>query len=109
LMRKERWRQYPKLLKLLIISVIFPQLANIAGWYSTCIGKQPWTVYQLLKTKDAYSNTVPSSEVMITLIMFVIVYLSLFALFCFLLDHKIKHGPTELPEEAPYRDPYHLH
>lgn len=106
IMRKERWKTHPRALKLLIFSVIFPQLGNIAGWYSTCIGRQPWTIYKLLKTKDAYSNTVSSSEALITLIMFVIVYLSLFALFCFLLDHKIKHGPTELPEEAPYRDPF---
>lgn len=109
LLQKERWKSHPRLLKYLILTVIFPQLGNIAGWYSTCIGKQPWTVYQLLKTKDAYSPTVTSGEALFTFILFIIVYLSLFALFCFLLDDKIKHGPTELPEEAPYRDPYKQH
>lgn len=106
---KNSWHQHRGLLKYLVIAVIFPQIANTAGWYSTCLGRQPWTVYQMLKTKDAYSPTVTSTEALITLVLFVIVYLALFALFCFLLDRKIKHGPTEQPEPAPYRDPYKLH
>lgn len=106
---KKQWKLHPLLLKFLMISVIFPQLGNIAGWYSTCLGRQPWTVYQLLKTKDAYSPTVRSAEALATLIMFTLVYCALFALFCFLLDRKIKHGPTDLPEEAPYRDPFKQH
>ena len=103
---KNNWKLHPLLLKFLCLSVIFPQLGNISGWYSTCLGRQPWTVYQMLKTKDAYSSTVTSSQAFITLIMFTFVYLCMFALFCFLLDRKIKHGPTELPETAPYRSPY---
>jgi len=106
---KDTWKLHPVLLKFLIISVIFPQLGNIAGWYTTCIGKQPWTVFKLLKTKDAYSVSVTSSEALATLIMFTFVYLCLLALFLFLLDRKIKHGPTPLPEEAPYRSPYRAH
>lgn len=109
LWKKNRWDSYPRLLKVLVLSVAFPQIANIAGWYSTCLGRQPWTVYQLLKTKDAYSPSVTSGEALFTLGMYVLIYISLFAVFCFLLDYKIKHGPTDLPEEAPYRSPYKLH
>jgi cytochrome d ubiquinol oxidase subunit I len=106
---KNRWAQHPWLLKFLVVAVVFPQVANIAGWYSTCLGRQPWTVYQLLKTKDAYSKGVSCAEAATTLTMFVIVYVSLLVLFLFLLDRKIKHGPTDLPEEAPYRDIYKQH
>ena len=106
---KNNWKLHPLLLKFLVVSVVFPQIGNIAGWYTTCIGKQPWTVYKLLKTKDAYSASVTSSEAFITLIMFTFVYLCMLALFLFLLDRKIKHGPTELPEKAPYRSPYKVH
>lgn len=104
--KKNAWQTHPLMLKYLIASVTFPQIGNMSGWYSTCLGRQPWSVYKLLKTKDAYSPSVTANEALFTLCLYVFIYLSLFALFCFLLDHKIKHGPTDLPEEAPYRDPY---
>ena len=104
--RKNNWQAHPLLCKFLILSVIFPQIGGIAGWYSTCLGRQPWLVHKMMKTEEGYSLGVTSAEVLTSLILFVIVYLSLFALFCTLLDMKIKHGPTDLPEEAPYRDIY---
>ncbi|MCE5293588.1 MAG: cytochrome ubiquinol oxidase subunit I [Chlamydiales bacterium] len=106
LWRKNAWGLHPRILKYLIISVTFPQIGNMTGWYSTCLGRQPWSVYKLLKTKDAYSPSVTANEALFTLCLYILIYVSLFALFCFLLDHKIKHGPTDLPEESPYRDPY---
>jgi cytochrome d ubiquinol oxidase subunit I len=108
LWKKNSWHKHPKTLKYLIASVIFPQVGNMAGWYSTCLGRQPWSVHQLLKTKDAYSPSVTANEALFTLCLYIFIYVSLFAVFCFLLDHKIKHGPTDLPEEAPYRSPYKL-
>lgn len=104
--KKDQWLTSPCALKYLVASVVFPQVGNMAGWYSTCLGRQPWSVYKLLKTKDAYSPSVTANEALFTLCLYIFIYISLFALFCFLLDHKIKHGPTELPEEAPYRHPY---
>lgn len=106
---KDKWNLRPFLMKFLVISVAFPQIANIAGWYSSCIGRQPWTVYKLLKTKDSFTPTVTWPEAFTSLVFFVIIYLLMFVLFLFLLDKKIKHGPTELPEESPYRDPFKLH
>jgi cytochrome d ubiquinol oxidase subunit I len=104
--RKNSWQKHPWMLKYLVVAVTFPQIGNMAGWYSTCLGRQPWSVYKLLKTKDAYSPSVSAGEALFTLCLFMFVYISLFVLFCFLLDHKIKHGPTDLPEESPYRDPF---
>lgn len=106
--KKDRWHLKPFLMKFLIISVVFPQIGNISGWYSTCFGRQPWIIHKIMKTKDAYSPGVAFGEALFTLILFIITYLLLFALFLFLLDNKIKHGPTDLPEESPYRDPYKL-
>jgi cytochrome d ubiquinol oxidase subunit I len=103
LWKKNRWQQHPLILKYLIVAVTFPQIGNMCGWYSTCLGRQPWSVYKLLKTKDAYTPSVTVNEAFFTLCLYIFIYVSLFALFCFLLDHKIKHGPTDLPEESPYR------
>jgi hypothetical protein len=38
-----------------------------------------------------------------------VLYLTFFALFLFLLDKKIKHGPGDAFEASPFRDPYKKH
>jgi cytochrome bd ubiquinol oxidase subunit I len=88
----------------LIISVVFPQIANQTGWMTAEIGRQPWIVYGLLKTYQGVSPTIVSSQVVMSIIMFIVIYILLFALFIFLLDRKIKHGPEEY-EESVYRNP----
>ncbi len=107
--RKNSWQLHPWLMKFLIISVTFPQIANMAGWYASEMGRQPWTVHKLLRTQDAYSSNVSTENAALSLGIFVVVYLTFFVLFLFLLDRKIKHGPIDTFEEAPFRDPYKLH
>jgi cytochrome bd ubiquinol oxidase subunit I len=88
------------LLKLMVLSVLGPQLANQAGWFSAEVGRQPWVVYHLLRTRDAFSPNVDAGQVAASLAMFVVVYGLLFALFVFLLDQKIRGGP-DAPTPAP--------
>lgn len=101
---KNQWTIRPIYLKYLIIAVIFPQIGNISGWYSACMGRQPYVVYKLLKTKEAFSSVISAGQVMGSLIMFVVMYLLFFVLFLVLLDKKIKNGPEQDEEELPYRD-----
>lgn len=90
-------------LRLLIISVIFPELANELGWFSAEMGRQPWAVYGVMKTSEAVSRSISSGQVIASLIMFSIIYVLIFALFIFLLDQKIKQGP---PDETLEPDLY---
>jgi cytochrome d ubiquinol oxidase subunit I len=83
------------ILKIFVFSVILPQIANQVGWISAEVGRQPWVVYGLLRTKDALSKNVQAGDVMFSLILFSLIYALLFVLFLFLLDKKIKHGPDE--------------
>lgn len=85
--------------KALVLAVILPQLGNQLGWMSAEIGRQPWIVYNIMRTKDALSKTVDASEILFSLIMFSLIYILLFILFIFLLDRKIKHGPDN-PDEG---------
>ncbi len=103
---RQKWLMRPIFLKYLTLSVLFPQLGNIAGWYTSCIGRQPYVVYKLLKTKDAFSPIISSGQVLGSLIMFVVMYLLFFVLFLVLLNKKIKNGPDHKDEELPYRDVY---
>lgn len=99
----------PWLLWSMIISVLFPHIANQAGWISAEMGRQPWVVWKLLRTSEGVSTVINAGQVFGSITMFVAIYMLLFALFIFLLDRKIKHGPEEIrskPDEAIYRNIY---
>ncbi len=81
------------LLWVFVVSVILPQIANQVGWFAAEMGRQPWVVYKLLRTSDALSKVVTANQVLFSLILFSIVYALLLALFIYLLNKKIKHGP----------------
>lgn len=90
-------------------AVLLPQIANQAGWFSAEMGRQPWVVYGLLRTSDALSKSVTANQIIFSLILFTLVYATLFALFLYLLNKKIKHGPVddtakEAIEEGSKRD-----
>jgi cytochrome d ubiquinol oxidase subunit I len=87
---RTRW-----LLWIYVFAVGLPQLANQLGWISAEVGRQPWIVYGLLRTRDGVSKVVGAGETLASLILFSFVYLLLFALFIYLLDHRIKQGPIE--------------
>lgn len=81
------------LLWLLVLSVLGPQLANQAGWFAAEVGRQPWIVYGLMRTSDGLSEVVQAQTVMASLVLFTLIYALLFAVFVYLLNDKIQHGP----------------
>jgi cytochrome d ubiquinol oxidase subunit I len=83
--------------------VVLTETAIIAGWWTKEIGRQPWIVWNLLRTQDAVSPTLTTAQVVTSLVMFVILYSLLFVLFLFLLNGIIQHGPAPLDEveESP--------
>ncbi len=85
---EKRW-----FLWILVFSVILPELANQLGWFTAEVGRQPWIVQGLLRTSEAASTNVTTGQVWGSLIMFGLIYLLLGALFIYLLNDKIQHGP----------------
>jgi cytochrome d ubiquinol oxidase subunit I len=83
------------LMMIFVWSVLLPQIANQCGWFTAEMGRQPWVVYGLLRTSDALSKNVQANQVMFSLILFMLVYSTLFVLFLYLLNRKIKHGPVD--------------
>lgn len=83
------------LLWIFVFSVLGPQIANQAGWFAAEMGRQPWIVYGLLRTSAGLSAVVKAEAVLTSLILFAIIYLLLFAVFVYVLNDKIKHGPDE--------------
>jgi len=85
---ERRW-----LLWILVFSVLGPQVANQAGWFAAEIGRQPWIVYRLMRTSEALSAVVQANVVVASLVLFAVIYFLLFAVFIYLLNDKIQHGP----------------
>jgi cytochrome bd ubiquinol oxidase subunit I len=94
---ENRW-----MLWILLLALPFPYIANTAGWITAEIGRQPWLVYQLMRTADGYSKTVSAGNGMFTLLGFMGMYTVLGILFLFLMHREIEHGPAEgSPQEKP--------
>jgi cytochrome d ubiquinol oxidase subunit I len=82
-----------RLLWVFVFAAILPQIANQIGWYTAEMGRQPWVVYNQLRTSDALSKTVTENQVLFSLTLFFSIYALLFLLFVYMLNKKIKHGP----------------
>jgi cytochrome d ubiquinol oxidase subunit I len=83
------------LLWLLVFSVLGPQLANQLGWFAAEIGRQPWIVYGRLRTDQAFSAVLRAETVLTSLVVFAVIYTLLFAVFVYVLNDKIQHGPDD--------------
>lgn len=100
LVHKGKLEDKPWFLKILVYSVALPHIANFLGWMTAEVGRQPWSVYRLLRTKDSTSLVVSSGQITGSLIMFICLYSLLGYLFIYLLNKRIQAGP-----DADYHNP----
>ncbi len=92
LWRKKLFTIKPLLWTIMFL-VPFPYIANITGWYVAELGRQPYLVYGLLRTKEGISPTVSSGNTLFTLLGFVALYMLLGLLFLVLVGKTIHQGP----------------
>ena len=88
-------------LKVLFYCLPIPFVVNEVGWVTAEVGRQPWSVYHLLRTEDAFSRSVPAAQVAISLLMFVVIYIGLLSLTLHLVRKKVLQGPGGGAEEVP--------
>ncbi len=81
-----------RFLKVLVWSIPFPVIACQLGWIAAEVGRQPWIVYRLLRTDQAFSTNLVAGEVLFSIILFGIIYLLLGVLYVFLFMREVKHG-----------------
>ena len=86
---------------LLVLTPVLAEIAVQAGWFTTEMGRQPWVVYQVLKTSDAASLVVKPPQALSSITLFSMVYLLLTVLFFRLFIRMVRKGPTT---EAGGRD-----
>jgi cytochrome bd ubiquinol oxidase subunit I len=83
----------------LVLAMPFPYIANLAGWLTTELGRQPWLVYGLLRTSEGYSRNVSAGSAWFTLLGYMGMYSILALSFVFLLQREIGRGPGTPPED----------
>ena len=78
-------------------------IALLAGWFTTEIGRQPWVVYGVQRTKDAVSAH-GDLHMSISLLAFLLVYTSVFGVGYIYLVRLIKKGPVHAEEHQEVTD-----
>jgi cytochrome bd ubiquinol oxidase subunit I len=73
-------------------------VAVLAGWYTTEVGRQPYTVYGLLRTADSLSN-VDAEAVGASLLAFIIVYFIVFGAGVFYILRIVSKSPEGEKDE----------
>jgi len=83
-------------LKMLVWSIPLPLIACQLGWITAEVGRQPWAVYGVLRTLDAFSTNLSVPVLLFSITLFSLLYLGLGSLYIFLLVKKIQHGPDNI-------------
>ena len=86
--------------------IALPYLANTTGWMFTEMGRQPWVVFGLMKTEDAFSPNLTPGMVLASLILFTLVYALLIVADVYLLVKYAKAGPAEKKIEPMIEEGY---
>jgi cytochrome bd ubiquinol oxidase subunit I len=95
LVMKNRFEGQRRFLWLLVAAIALPYIANTSGWLMTELGRQPWIVFGLMKTQDAVSPTVSPGMVLLSLVVFTLLYGALMAADVYLLAKFARGGVAE--------------
>jgi len=85
-------------------------VAVIAGWVTTEVGRQPWVVYGLLRTRDAVTPSLQAGDVMISILVYVVAYVVIFGAGLVFMGRLVRRGfepnaglASEPPDATPAR------
>jgi cytochrome bd ubiquinol oxidase subunit I len=70
-------------------------IAVLSGWFTAEVGRQPWVVYGLLRTKDAITPSLTSGQVLLSLIGYVAVYAVIYAFGLSYIYRLLHEGPVD--------------
>ena len=101
-----RWRGRlfaPWYLRLCMLMSPLGLVAVICGWFTTEVGRQPWTVYGLLRTTESVSPSLTGPDVLISLAGYVVVYLLIYPVGVAIMARLVARGPQAVvaEEESP--------
>ena len=94
LLRRAKLATSRRFLWVAIWAAVLPFLMNTAGWLLTESGRQPWIVQGIMLTKNGISSSVSSTSIVISLVIFVLLY-GVLATVDFML--MLKYSRQQLP------------
>ena len=100
---KGRLEQNRRLLWCVFLSFPLPFIAILTGWFTAEVGRQPWTVFGVLRTADALTPFLTTREASISLVVFCSVYLFIFSFGILYIYRLLRAGPLgslTLPPKA---------
>jgi cytochrome bd ubiquinol oxidase subunit I len=100
----KRKRAERLLLWLTFLSFPLPFIATLTGWFTAEVGRQPWSVYGVLRTADAVTPTLSVQAVTASLIIFGVVYVLIFSFGALYVYRLLKAGPAA-PESTTLANP----
>ena len=81
------------LLWLVFLSFPLPFVATLTGWFTAEVGRQPWTVYGLLRTAEAMTPFLTTRAAATSLVVYCAVYTFIFAFGIFYIYRLLRAGP----------------
>lgn len=88
----ERIARQRLMLKLWVFAAPLGFVAVEAGWIVREVGRQPWIIYGIMRTSEGASK-LPAGSILVTLAMFLVCYMLLFAVFVVFFRRLLSHGP----------------
>jgi cytochrome d ubiquinol oxidase subunit I len=76
-------------------------VAILTGWFTAEVGRQPWVVYGLLRTKDAVTPSLATSDVLVSLAGYALVYAVFVTFGVYYIGKLIQAGPTTEAKAIP--------
>jgi cytochrome bd ubiquinol oxidase subunit I len=86
---ENRW-----MLWLIFLGFPLPWIAILTGWYTAEVGRQPWTVYGVLRTADAMTPFLTARTALVSLVVYCIVYSFIFAFGTYYIYRLLRAGPA---------------
>ena len=91
---KGREEQSRLLLWATFLSFPLPFIATLTGWFTAEVGRQPWTVYGLMRTADAMTPFLTTRAATISLVVFCAVYALIFVFGAYYIHQLLRVGPV---------------
>src|SRR6476660_9046370 len=94
LSRKNRLERSRPFLWLTFLSFPLPFIAIFTGWFTAEVGRQPWTVYGVLRTAESMTPFLTAKAALVSLIVFCYVYTFIFAFGVYYIYRLLRAGPA---------------